>query len=104
MINQNQPVETLKLVQKELKTPWTISIFHTDNIAAVKTNYIPDPGKQQILENKQMSNNEKIQTILDKNQTRTIEKTKLLLSESFSNCNEELYNKIIINIQKHFES
>ena len=51
-----------------------------------------------------MSNNEKIQNILDKNQIRIIEKTKILLSESFLQNNEELFNKIVINVQKHFDS
>ena len=57
-----------------------------------------------VLDNKQMSNNEKIQNILDKNQTRIVEKTKILLSESFLQNNEELFNKIVINVQKHFDS
>jgi hypothetical protein len=58
---------------------------------------------QQSLENKQMSNNEKINAILEKNQTHIVEKTKLLLSDIFSSNNEDLFNKIIMNVSNHFE-
>lgn len=57
-----------------------------------------------LLENKQMSNNEKITNILEKNQNTIIEKTKILLSDTFSHNNDELYNKIMVNITKHFNS
>lgn len=56
-----------------------------------------------ILENKQMSNNEKIQHILEKNQTTIVEKTKLLLSDIFTSTNEDLFNKIIVNVTQHFQ-
>lgn len=105
-----QKVDKIEHTQNNLNENISVILNSISNIhnflSEQKSSYIQEirTTMDTILENKQMSNNEKIQTILDKNQTRTIEKTKLLLSESFSNCNEELYNKIIINIQKHFES
>ena len=105
-----QKVDKIEHVQNNLNENISVILNSISNIhnflSEQKSSYIQEirTTMDTILENKQMSNNEKIQTILDKNQTRTIEKTKILLSESFSNCNEELYNKIIINIQKHFES
>ena len=59
---------------------------------------------ESVLDTKQLSYNEKIQHILEKNQTTTVEKTKLLLSDIFSSSNEDLFNKIIVNISKHFEN
>lgn len=105
-----QKVDKIEHTQNNLNENISVILNSISNIHTLlseqKSSYIQEirTTMDTILENKQMSNNEKIQTILDKNQTRTIEKTKLLLSESFSHCNEELYNKIIINIQKHFES
>ena len=105
-----QKVDKIEHTQNNLNENISVILNSISNIhnflSEQKNSYIQEirTTMDTILENKQMSNNEKIQTILDKNQTRTIEKTKLLLSESFSNSNEELYNKIIINIQKHFES
>ena len=105
-----QKVDKIEHVQVNLNENISVILNSISNIHNVlseqKSSYIQEirTTMDTILENKQMSNNEKIQIILDKNQIRTIEKTKLLLSESFSNCNEDLYNKIIINIHKHFES
>lgn len=79
-----------------------IHLFLSDQ----KNSYIQEirSSLDTILENKNLSNNEKIQNILEKNQIRTIEKTKLLLSESFTQNNQDLFNKIILNIKKNFES
>jgi len=105
-----QKVDKIENTQNNLNQNISIILNSINNIhtflSEQKTYYIQEIRNtlDTILENKQMSNNEKIQTILDKNLTRIIEKTKLLLSESFSQTNEELYNKIIINIQKHFVS
>ena len=105
-----QKVDKIEHVQLSLNDNISVILNSISNIhnflSEQKNSYIQEirTNMNTILENKQMSNNEKIQTILDKNLTRTIEKTKLLLSDSFSISNDELYNKIIINIQKHFES
>lgn len=83
----------------------SVSSIHTI-FSEQKNTYIQEirNSLESIIDNKQLSYNEKIQHILEKNQTATVEKTKILLSEIFSSSNEDLFNKIIINISKHFEN
>ena len=83
----------------------SVSSIHTI-FSEQKNTYIQEirSSLESIIDNKQLSYNEKIQHILEKNQTATVEKTKILLSDIFSSSNEDLFNKIIINISKHFES
>lgn len=83
----------------------SVSSIHTI-FSEQKNTYIQEirNSLESIIDNKQLSYNEKIQHILEKNQTATVEKTKILLSDIFSSSNEDLFNKIIINISKHFEN
>ena len=83
----------------------SVSSIHTI-FSEQKNTYIQEirNSLESIIDNKQLSYNEKIQHILEKNQIATVEKTKILLSDIFSSSNEDLFNKIIINISKHFES
>lgn len=111
--NSNQSifskVDKIELTQNNMNQNISTILGTMNNIHSFlseqKNSYISEIRNtlDNVIENKQMSNNEKINAILEKNQIHIVEKTKLLLSDIFSSNNEDLFNKIIMNVSNHFE-